>query len=110
MEVHQRADKPIQVLEFQNWLESGYTFGTMIWDNYKLACIRHEKSAAAEGLMSLIKQYVLQTQQEGHLQTDSNAEGNSSTLDISTDKTQITISNVVQFAAQQKWRIGSISV
>ena len=50
LEVHKRSDKPLQLLEFQNWLESGYNTATIIWDAYKLDCIKDQKTPSAQDL------------------------------------------------------------
>ena len=48
--VHDRADKPIQLEELQNWLQSGFHYGSLIWDNYKVNCVCDGKPSLIEDL------------------------------------------------------------
>ena len=55
--IHDRGDKPIQILELKSWLQSGYRYGSAIWDSFKVKCANSEKQGNANELLKDLQQY-----------------------------------------------------
>ena len=64
-DVHMRAEKSIDVPELQNWLESGYNFGSVIWDKYQIMCSKENKPPGVDNFFAEIKNYLSQKKQTG---------------------------------------------
>ena len=104
LEVHKRLDKSLQLLEFQNWLESGYNMSIKILTAYKVECIKLKTKMCLSDLFNLIKE---------HIQKDigqTNNDNNNTDIDENpTEQTEnrkvvnITIKDIVQYALKQKW-------
>ena len=84
-----RADKPIQVEELENWLQSGLPNGSLIWDNYKVNCICDGKSPIVQDLFNIIKRFIYSL---SHQNTDQEM----------TEDIEITICNVLQYSIKEK--------
>ena len=106
-ELHQRADKPIQLLELQNWLQSRYEYADSIWDSYKAKCIKDNKPPLAEDFFHDIKHFLLACHPENENHSESTTT-NTNNLDI--NSVNVTVCNIVQYGIQQKWLQGNTSL
>ena len=102
-EIHKRADKVIQLLEMQNWLESGYHFGNFIWNKYTLSCTNNDSSATVDGLMCRIKQFVLKCKASEQLAGDASKNTANKTTQDKIDDVSITTRDIVQFCITEQW-------
>ena len=98
-EVHKRGDKAIQLPEFQNWLQSGYTTASLIWDSYNLDCIKNEIIASAEELLNRMKEYVAENQNMQQLNANvSNADN----ATVNLVNITVTPETIMNFAVKEK--------
>ena len=91
------------MLEFQNWLESGYNTATIIWDAYKLDCIKDQKTPSAEDLLNSMKQYVAASN-EAQKEKENTLPQAAATVDIQNEN--VTPQTIMEFAVKQKWLLG----
>ena len=94
--IHARAEKPIKLMEFQNWMESGYRFGCIIWEEYKFMTEVVSQPANAEQLFVSIQQFI-----------SANAADKST---ISPDDVTVTLTDIVKYAIAQTWLYGKAAV
>ena len=102
-QLHKRGDKPIQPPEFQNWLQSGFRIASMLWDSYKLDCVKNEKIATPEDFFNLIKHYAAENENIQKQNANAPTTGNGN-VDI--DNVTVTTQDIIKFATTQKWLLG----
>ena len=99
-DIHQRTEKALQAPELQNCVTSGYNYGTINWDKFKVLCSNENLPINVDTFIDrIIKDQVLgnvnmTTGQEEALQESSK------------ENATISIVNIVDFAIKMKWFYG----
>ena len=106
-EVHKREKKPIQLLEFQNWLGSSYYIASLVLDAYNVDCINKNKTPAAENLLNDIREYAAKTQDTEKQRPNESNEDNANT---NLENVTVTSETIFDFAVKQKWLLGATLV
>ena len=92
--IHERADKPIQLMEFHAWLSSGYEHGSGIWNGYKAKCLSLNLQPCVEDLLEDIRKHFRSFESENAT--------NSNHQNVHLDDV-VTTCNIIQYCATEKW-------
>ena len=56
--MHSRAEKFIEIPELENWLDSGYDFGSISRENFQVKCAENGNTYSAELFLEIMRAFV----------------------------------------------------
>ena len=58
-DVHRRVEKGVGSQELQNWFESGYEYGRIIWENFQVMCAKENGVCNIDQFMEKAKLHLI---------------------------------------------------
>lgn len=112
LQVHNRMYKTIQVQEFENWIESGYTISSIIFNAYKLQCLKMEHEDCESELFDNIKCHVQQCNADNNNNNQQRQQSirNESTVNDLQADVNVTTKYIITYATKEKWIYIYISI
>ena len=102
-DIHSRTDKNLAVPELQNWIDSGYNYGSIIWDKFKTMCSKDDLSCTMDNFAHKIRQYVVEKRGDTYNRP---IDGD---LQTNWENVEITVTNIIDFSIAMKWFDGTES-
>ena len=104
MEVHKCLDRPIQLEEYQNWIESEHNRATILLTAYNVDCIKLQNTLYVSDLFEQTKQHITQD----IARTEKNMHKTYSEADLAEGTAKepninVTIKDIIHYAMKQKW-------
>ena len=86
--MHTRAEKFIEIPELENWLDSGYDYGSILREKFQVKCAENGNTYSVELFMEIMRAFVQKRKQDN---------------DVTEDITQITVSDIVDYSLREDW-------
>ena len=108
IQVHKRINKPIQLAELQNWLESGYNMGTILFTAFKVEYIKMKSSICVFDLFEKIQKYIKECIENNDNKDTNNIDIDNNSIKHTEQEKEVIVSatDIVQYAIKQKWTSG----
>ena len=86
--MHTRAEKFIEIPELENWLDSGYDYGSILREKFQVKCADNGNAYSVELFMEMMRAFVQKRKQD---------------KDVTEDIAQITVSDIVDYSLREDW-------